>query len=412
MKRFISLFLVMALVLTGCSSNKTASSSNENNTQPLETPQIPVDVVTDEANGVVAEEGSVEDWSEEKSYSQLNSDDLLQNIEDTVYQELLTELDDSQYYVQNVQAVYISKEYIEELSYNSQANIFFGYTLAELDQQFQGTRYVFTLGDNGETTVIPFEAYDDTYEQVIKNVAIGTGVILVCVTVSVATAGTAPAVSMIFAVSAKAGTTAALSGAAIGGLSAGIVEGIQTGDMDSALKATMLGASKGYKMGAIIGSISGGAGEAIALKGATANGLTMNEAAVIQREAKYPLSVIKQFRNVQEYEVYKNAGLTTEMLNGKTALIQEIDLESIVDAQGRTNVQRILDGLSPVDPATGHAYELHHIGQKSDSIIALLTREQHDLPGLHGESFGVDHGADWQKIVRQFWKSYIKARGF
>lgn len=28
--------------------------------------------------------------------------------------------------------------------------------------------------------------YDDTYEQVIKNVAIGTGVILVCATVSVA----------------------------------------------------------------------------------------------------------------------------------------------------------------------------------------------------------------------------------
>ena len=31
--------------------------------------------------------------------------------------------------------------------------------LADLDAQFQGTRYVFTLGDNGETTVVPFEDY-------------------------------------------------------------------------------------------------------------------------------------------------------------------------------------------------------------------------------------------------------------
>ena len=412
MKRYISLLLIFSLLLVGCSSGNTDNSSTTSSAVSSDILKEEKTIVTDAENGVVDEEGQVDDWSPEESYKSLDSNELLDNIEDTVYSSLIDELDGKDYYIENVEATYISKEYIEELSYNSKANVFFGYTLAELDQEFNGTRYVFTLGDNGETTVKAFEAYDDTYEKVLKNVAIGTGIILVCVTVSVATAGAAPAISMIFAVSAKAGTTAALSGGAIGGVSAGIIDGIQNGDVKHALKATALGASEGYKMGAICGAISGGAGEAVALKGATANGLTMNEAAVMQRESKYPLSVIKQFRNTQEYEVYKDAGLNTEMINGRTALTQSIDLESVVDDAGRTNVQRIKDGLSPIDPATGHAYELHHIGQKSDSIIATLTRKQHDLPGLHGESFGVDHGKDWQKVVRQFWKSYITARGY
>ena len=55
---------------------------------------------------------------------------------------------------------------------------------------------MFTLGDDGDTIVTAFEAYDDTYEKVIKNVAIGTGVILICVTVSIVSEGFGvPAVS-------------------------------------------------------------------------------------------------------------------------------------------------------------------------------------------------------------------------
>lgn len=58
----------------------------------------------------------------------------------------------------------------------------------------------------------------------LKNVAIGTGVILVCVTVSAVTAGAgAPAISLIFAASAKTGTIMALSSAGFGGFTAGVV---------------------------------------------------------------------------------------------------------------------------------------------------------------------------------------------
>jgi hypothetical protein len=62
-------------------------------------------------------------------------------------------LDSEDYFVENVSAVYVSKEYLEELAFNSQSNIYFGCTLAELNELFQGSRYVFTLGEDGTTTV-------------------------------------------------------------------------------------------------------------------------------------------------------------------------------------------------------------------------------------------------------------------
>ena len=82
--------------------------------------------------------------------------------------------------------------------------IWFGFTSAELDQQFQGEKYIFTLGNNNETVVTTYDnCEDDTYERVIKNVAIGTGVILVCVTVSVVSGGVGAApVCAVFAASA------------------------------------------------------------------------------------------------------------------------------------------------------------------------------------------------------------------
>ena len=220
----------------------------------------------------------------EAGFSGMNDPNLLRYTEDTIYENLVATLDSDEYFVENVSAVYISQEYIDELAFNSQANIYFGYTLQELAEQFQGKKYIFTLGDDGSTIVTEFEEYDDTYDRALKNVAIGTGVILVCVTVSLVSAGLgAPAVSMIFSVAAQSGTKMALSGGIMGGVAAGIVTGVQTGDMDEALKAAALAGSEGFKWGAISGALAGGASETIALKGATRSGLTMNEAATIQR---------------------------------------------------------------------------------------------------------------------------------
>ena len=339
----------------------------------------------------------------------LNDPKLLPYIEDTLYDSLVSTLDSDDYFVEQVSAIYISQEYLDELAFNSQANVFFGYTLAELDAEFEGSRYIFTLGTNNETTVEPWEDYDDTYERIIRNVAVGTGVILICVTVSVVTAGAgAPAVSMIFATAAKTGAIGALSGGVLGGVSAGIVTGIQTGDLDSALKAAALSGSEGFKWGAITGAISGGANEAFALKGATLNGLSMNQAAQIQKESGYPLDVIKTFKNMDQYNICKEAGLTPRMINGKMALIRDVDLD-FVDEFGTTNLQRMQKGLAALDPATGQPYELHHIGQEMDSTLAILSKAEHMQGGNDtiwhelGEASKIDRKV-FDKQREQFWK--------
>ena len=398
MKRLIALILVCTL-LTGCTPQTNSDGIQEETTAPA-----------------TSQPESSYSFTEEEppEFSDLNDVNLLPYLEDSIYSELVTTLNSEDYFVENVNAIYISKEYLEEVAYNSQENIYFGYTLSELDSYFQGTRYVFTLGDDGQTVVTEFQKYDDTYDQILKNVAIGTGVILVCVTVSIVTYGAgAPAVSMIFAASAKTGTIMALSSGVFSGESAGVVKGIETGDLNESMKAAALAGSEGFKWGAISGTIAGGSGEAIALKGATLNGLTMNEAALIQRESKLPLEFIKNFHSMDEYTVLKNAGLTLSKVNGRMALTQNIDWDFIGDIEdGRTNAQRVIDGLAPLDQS-GKPYELHHIGQMSDSPLAILTNLQHksNYSVLHANTGSTASNIDRNLFAKQrqdFWKALLE----
>lgn len=347
----------------------------------------------------------------------MDEEQLLAHVEDLVYRDTVMSLDSEEYIVENVSAVYISKEFLEEVAFNSQSNVYFGYTLAELDELFQGTRYIFTLSDDGTTTVKELEEIEDvSTETMLKNVAIGTGVILVCVTVSVVSAGVgAPAVSMIFAASATTASSFAVSSAVFGGVSAGVVRGIETGDFHEAMEAAAVGATEGFKWGAISGAIVGGGGEAFQLMKATKGGLTMNQAALIQKESNLPVKVISQLHSMDEYAVYQEAGLKTMMVDGRTALVQYIDLDyvsTLADGTEITNLGRMQRGMKPLDPATGKAYELHHVGQNNDGVLAVLTQGQHRGEGnfakLHKiwNDSGVDHGAAWNKKVSDFWKSY------
>lgn len=392
MKKYINFCLALSLSLVGCSKN-----TNE-------------DIIVEESSKAGGSEEEIENWTPETAFNGLDDDRLSGYLKDVMYSDLVKELPDG-YAVDSIQTTYISKEYIEELSYNSKENVFFGYTLKELEEQFQGKRYVFTLDDNGETTVKEVEYYyDDTFNRVLKNVAIGGGVILFCVTVSVATGGLgAPAASMIFAASAKTATAMALSSGAMGAVSSGFMTYVKTGDVDDALKAAALGGSEGFKFGAIFGSLAGGGGEALALHSGTANGLSMNQVALIQKESGYPLDVIAQFHTFEEYSVLKNAGLQTQMVAGNTALVPTgIDLTSVVDDMGRTNLQRMLKGLAPLDEF-GNSYELHHIGQSMDGTLAMLTQAQHDDPALHGFKLisEIDR-PEFAKIRKQFYKELAK----
>ena len=195
-------------------------------------------------------------------YTSMNDPKLLRFVEDQVYAELAGTLDSDDYIINNVQAIYVSQEYLDELAFNSQSNVFFGYTLEELTDSFPDSKYVFTLGSNGTTVVKPFENYDDTYERVLKNVALGTGVILVCVAVTVVTGGMGlVTTNLIFAAAAKSATAAALGSAAFGGIAAGAVKAYQTGDINQALKAAALQGSESFKWGALSGAVVGGINE-------------------------------------------------------------------------------------------------------------------------------------------------------
>ena len=404
MKRIIALLLSLTLFLSGCAQSKSAPQSQ---TASIESAAV---AVPDSASEAYTPRMTV--WKDDvPQYSSLNDMDLLDHIEDLVYRDTVTALDSTDYLVSDVSAVYVSKEYLEELSYNSQSNIYFGYTLDELDKQFQGKRYVFTLGDNGKTTVQTLQTVvDDSTEAMLKNVVIGSGVILVSITVSTATAGVAPAVSMILAVSAKTGAISALSGGAMGAIPAGIIRGIQTGNIEEALKAAALAGSEGFKWGAISGSLAGGAKEAVALKSMTKGGLTMNQAASIQQASHWPADVISEFHSMDEYMVYEKAGLKPVMVNGKTALVQDIDLHfksTLPDGTEVTNLERMQRGYAPIDPATKKAYQLHHIGQKSDGTLAVLKEAEHQgnssVLNTDGKVSEIDRDA-FSKTRKEFWQ--------
>lgn len=225
-------------------------------------------------------------------FESMDDPDLLRYMEDAVYADLETQLDEG-YVIENVTAVYVpyvSDEYEQELEYNSQENIYFGYTLSELDQQFQGTRYIFTTDESGKTTVREFQAYDDTYNQVAKNVAIGTGVILICVTVSVVSGGVGAApVCAVFMAAAETDTIAAVSSGAISGAAAGAVKAYETdGDMEAVAKEAALQGSEGFKWGAIFGALSGGVSEASTLRNASKAAEAAKDGATVAKSVPTP----------------------------------------------------------------------------------------------------------------------------
>ena len=399
MKRVLALLLSLVMLLSGCAQSKPASKASSASS------------VTDSVSESYTPRMTV--WQDDvPQYTSLNDTDLLAHVEDLVYRDTVSALNSADYLVSDVSAVYVSKEYLEELDYNSQSNIYFGYTLDELDAQFQGKRYVFTLGDNGKTIVQPLETIDDnTTETMLKNVAIGTGVILVCVTVSSVTVTSAPAVSVILAVSAKTGAIGALSGGAMSGIPAGVIRGIETGNVEEALKTAALKGSEGFKWGAISGALVGGAkAETELIKEITQNGLTKAQAVKIQFESGWPIDTICELHSIDEYNVYKAAGLKPVMVNGKTALVQDIDLNfvsELSDGTVVTNLERMQKGYAPIDPATGKYYQLHHIGQKADGTLAILKEAEHQgnssILNFAGKESEINRGK-FARPRKEFWQ--------
>jgi hypothetical protein len=203
--------------------------------------------------------------------------------------------------------------------------------------------------------------------------------------------------------------------------------------------------------------VLGGASELIMLKTAAKGGLTLNEAATVIKESGLPASVVKDFHSMDDYyklveslkagklaiqdvgaictstgyplEVvkrfgsyeesaiyYEQAGLYGETVNGQAALIRHIDLtyESELAGHTVTNLERMKMGYAAIDPVTGKAFQLHHIGQSVDSPLAILTQFEHTGGGnnaiLHDLSIADGEGVhslltsvEWTTQKEEFW---------
>lgn len=395
MKKIITAILTF-FILVACSANKVLDEQEN---------------VSNSNNGI-----EVEDYVEDINFDDLDDENLLRYYKDSIYENIVSELNDDGYLVENIETIYISKEYLEELEYNSSENVFFGYTLSEIEKQFDGSKYIFTLGDDGTTIVQKMTDDADIYQKMVKNVVIGSGVILLCVTVSAITAGAgAPAVSAILAVSAKTGTTVALtSGTTSAFITTAISHYVDGKDIGESIKEGLYAGSEQFKWGAIVGAVSGGIGEAVTLSKGTANGLTMNDVAIMQKDGM-PLDVIRELQSMDQYEIIKNAGIKSKIVNGKIALVRDIDLTYVsdVDEFGMTNLERMQQGLAALDPETGLAYELHHIGQNQDSTLAILTEAEHRSKGNYNIWHTLEGASEIDRDVfatqrEAFWKSMAK----
>ena len=142
-------------------------------------------------------------------------------------------------------------------------------------------------------------------------------------------------------------------------------------------------------------------------------GITAEEKAKIKEETGWSDEIVDSISSMLEYEIYRKAGLVEAEIGGKKCLIRnDIDWEQ-KDAMGRTNKERVEQGLSPINK-DGKVIELHHIGQHADSPLAELTPEEHRGKGndtiLHDktkeseidrQAFTGERNAHWEARANQ-----------
>ena len=324
---------------------------------------------------------------EDFDFDTMDDPAFLQYLEDSVYANLEAQYAESGivYQIEAVSVKYISKEYLEETEYNTKANIFFGYTLDQINEAFQGEKYVFTLSDTGETVVQEFiEMPDDTYDRVIKNVLIGAGIILICVTVSVVTAGAAaPAavaggtsavnlaaastagavakVNMIFTASAKTAAAFATKGAFFAGATTLVTRGIETGwDTAAMTESAALESSEAFKCGAIAGAVVGGGKEALRIHRISRGPISPREAEQAALEY-YGGREQVSYLNGEEVSYSTAGSVRPDVLVGKEAI--EVKCYDLTNKDNLYNLQKTL--------TTEISQRVHHLPDGMTQRIVL-----------------------------------------
>jgi len=137
-----------------------------------------------------------------------------------------------------------------------------------------------------------------------------------------------------------------------------------------------------------------------------------NEKNRINKQSKYSPDVNQNISTIDELKVYKGENLEEDKSNDRITLKDnQIDL-NLKDSKGRTNLERMAKGLAPLDE-DGRPYNLHHIGQKSDSPLAELKDNVHKKNDalLHDKNIPTEvHGGDinWDRERSNHWKARAK----
>lgn len=114
----------------------------------------------------------------------------------------------------------------------------------------------------------------------------------------------------------------------------------------------------------------------ISAKDVSKEGLPKNTKIELKKETNWSSNIIDNIRSTDEAEIYKSADLECKNINGKDCLVRkDIDYNQ-KDEFGRTNQERMQMGLAPLDK-NHSTIDLHHVGQKSDSPLAELTKKEH-----------------------------------
>ncbi|MFD1955299.1 HNH/ENDO VII family nuclease [Paenibacillus thailandensis] len=110
---------------------------------------------------------------------------------------------------------------------------------------------------------------------------------------------------------------------------------------------------------------------------------------------------------LEEKQLYDQAGLEMKEVNGRDVLVRSDIDPNLTDARGRTNMERMEQGLAPIDES-GQGIELHHIRQNPDGPLAELTSAEHEgnfkllHPDLENPS-EIDRG-EFAKVRSEHWK--------
>ena len=111
---------------------------------------------------------------------------------------------------------------------------------------------------------------------------------------------------------------------------------------------------------------------------------------------------------MEEYNAFKAANLKTALVNGKTALVQQVPMTE-------ENIALMKEGNPPLD-ANGVSFELHHVGQKNDGTLAILTPKQHRGKGIYSvlhpngnkQPSEIDRKLFESVTKPEFWKAYVE----